>query len=201
MELITELRKLGLTFDQCCEVEQLLAPKGVCISLFHGRNSPNEELEDWGFDGAVIMNVGFSWTYGGIKIHEVQPDGTFGEMVLLPVYEDMIVLDNKYYGDFEICTIISPIANNPARTKITFHELKALIEKNTTKGTTDVKKEAIEHILAYSLPQERTTIEQYLHEEVDSNEDFENMTDEDLYNYCAYNNVAHVWCHLYLLSL
>lgn len=102
--------------------------KGICISLFHGRNSPNEELQDWGFDGAVIMNVGFAWTYGSLKIFEVRHDGSFGDMVILPQVDGMVALNSKYYGDFEICLPTDPIATNPDREKLTFLQLKELID-------------------------------------------------------------------------
>ena len=177
--------------------------KGICISLFHGRHTATEQLEDWGFDGAVIMNVGFAWTYGSLKIFEIRYDGSFGDMLMLPVYDGMVVLDNKFYGDFEICQPDSDIATNPERTKLTFLELKALIEKTPFTVPTDMKAEAIKNIVNHQMPDERFNVITYIADEMlhDNKVELNAMTDEDLYNYCAHNNVSHIWCHYYLLSI
>lgn len=66
------------------------------IRLYHGRNHHDEQLEDWGFEGPIIGDVGVSWTYGSLKIHG---DGYF---VSLPLHGDMIGFDGKFYGDFEL---------------------------------------------------------------------------------------------------
>ena len=41
------------------------------IKLYNGRNDPEEELDDWGFEGPLLENVkAVQWTYGAeIKIH------------------------------------------------------------------------------------------------------------------------------------
>lgn len=180
---------------------EILNPKGVCISLFHGRNTPNEILEDWGFDGAVIMNVGYATTYNTVKIFDILPDGSFGDMVILNKINDLILLDSKYYGDLEICSPTSHIATNPDRTKLTFLQLKEIVERDNQITHTNHKADALKAVLEYSMPEERKALVEHLYDEVDKEEDFENMSDEDLYNYCAYNNVSHIWCHFYLLSI
>ena len=39
------------------------------ISFFHGRTSPEEDLEDWGSIGPIVGPVKVSWTYGCLKLH------------------------------------------------------------------------------------------------------------------------------------
>lgn len=98
----------------------------VCISLFHGRTDPAQQMDDWGTEGPVIMNVGFAWTYGLLKVFDILPDGKWGDMIFLPVGDGMIQLDGVFYGDFEIILPDSAIAADTERTKLTFAELKKL---------------------------------------------------------------------------
>lgn len=68
------------------------------IALFHGRNAPDDELDDWGLEGPVIGPIRISWTYGNVKV--VSPDETDFEH--LPERDDLVVYDGKFYGDFEV---------------------------------------------------------------------------------------------------
>lgn len=35
------------------------------LRLYHGRNTPEQEMDDWGFEGATLFGVdGIIWTYG-----------------------------------------------------------------------------------------------------------------------------------------
>lgn len=68
------------------------------IRLFHGRGTPEETLDNWGFEGPLIGPVGISWTYGSIKVH----DPGWDDFCFLPVHEDLVRYQGKFYGDFDI---------------------------------------------------------------------------------------------------
>lgn len=69
------------------------------LHLYHGRTSPDQELNDWGEDGPYVGPISFvTWTYGYLKLqtdidthflHEKQED-------------DMVHHNGKWYGDFEL---------------------------------------------------------------------------------------------------
>jgi hypothetical protein len=67
------------------------------VRLYHGRENPNDQMDDWGFNGPIIGECNVSWTYGTLRLH-----ASNGDEVCLPILEDMIFLDGCYYGDFEI---------------------------------------------------------------------------------------------------
>lgn len=98
------------------------------ISLFHGRSTPNEQLDDWGFDGPLLINVGVGWTYGSIKLLEFNDAGQCIDMVVLPIHDNMVMFDDNYYGDFEIVPMSDPIALNADRVRLTFSQIKKIIE-------------------------------------------------------------------------
>lgn len=99
----------------------------VYLHLFHGRNAPDEQLDDWGLDGPTIgpleyvhvtymCDVKFSMTYETAV--EFFPDvaAKHAEMAYcngvpantwlvdhhLRVVEDLVVHDGKFYGDFSV---------------------------------------------------------------------------------------------------
>lgn len=77
----------------------------IYLELFHGRHSPDEELDDWGFQGPVIGPMPFfHMTYGchikmgdpdsknqGIHIEELQVDT-----------EGLIHFNGAWYGDVSV---------------------------------------------------------------------------------------------------
>tara|TARA_R110002153_G_scaffold28881_2_gene88857 strand:+ start:827 stop:1261 length:435 start_codon:yes stop_codon:yes gene_type:complete len=73
----------------------------VFIHLYHGRNHPDEELEDWGASGPTIGPVGISYTYGTITLH-----GKHTCTDLLQK-EDLIYYSGFFYADFEIQTYVN----------------------------------------------------------------------------------------------
>ena len=87
----------------------------IYIQLFHGRHTPEEELEDWGFDGPVLGP--FPWyhiTYGcDVKLGD-DPIIVGGEEIQFPVHDsnDMIPFLGAYYGDMSIVDG-DTILNNP----------------------------------------------------------------------------------------
>jgi hypothetical protein len=106
------------------QVNKLLA-----LSLYHGRNTPNEQLDGWGFDGEIITNIGIGWTYGSIKLLGLNENGECVDMEVLPMVEDMVYFNGKYYGDFEILSMNDPLVNNPDWVKIDFATAQAIINK------------------------------------------------------------------------
>jgi len=72
---------------------------GFYISLWHGRNTPNEELDDWGFDGPVFGPYQAVQVTYARRIKLLRGDDVYHE---LPIVEDMAVYDDKYYGDWNI---------------------------------------------------------------------------------------------------
>lgn len=39
------------------------------LRLYHGRNTPEQEMDDWGFEGATLNGVdGIIWTYGVLRV-------------------------------------------------------------------------------------------------------------------------------------
>ena len=39
------------------------------IRLYHGRKNPEQEMDDWGFDGSILNGVdGIVWTYGMARV-------------------------------------------------------------------------------------------------------------------------------------
>ncbi|HUP65816.1 MAG TPA: hypothetical protein VM557_11110 [Thermoanaerobaculia bacterium] len=74
---------------------------GLFFRLYHGRTSPDEEMEQWGTDGP---------TFGPLKYVHAAYFSTMqigfedGERVSLPIVGDLILWDGVYYGDFEVLT-------------------------------------------------------------------------------------------------
>ncbi|WOF44313.1 hypothetical protein KNJ79_05120 [Sphingopyxis indica] len=99
---------------------------GVYLHLFHGRNAPDEQLDDWGFDGPTIGPLEYvhvtymcdikiaahldvieeffpekfaemkSWA-GGRELSDVHPTDHH-----LPVVDGLVEHDGKFYGDFSV---------------------------------------------------------------------------------------------------
>lgn len=95
---------------------------GLYIGLFHGRNSPDEILDDWGFAGPVIGPVDYAhMTYAcDLKFSMSAEDFEryFPEVATdwkakgctpadefdhyLPVQNGLVVFDGCYFGDFTV---------------------------------------------------------------------------------------------------
>jgi hypothetical protein len=68
------------------------------LELFHGRNHPDERLEDWGFQGPVVgpfTNAHVTYNVH-IKLWHERLQKTFE----VPIHDDMVELNGKYYGDW-----------------------------------------------------------------------------------------------------
>ncbi len=84
------------------------------IQLFHGRDNPNEEIDDWGFDGPTIGPLRFvHTTYANfVRLAFVDeatqkrffPDSpaVFPDPVDLYVDTDCLAYGGSYYGDWSV---------------------------------------------------------------------------------------------------
>lgn len=106
-------------------------PEGLYVGFYHGRENPDEDLDDWGFDGPVIGPLQW-WhtTYadyiraelvtpetetgrallrayineGIVEEHSYTSNGAFipGGMFELRLHDDMAEVGGKYYGDWSV---------------------------------------------------------------------------------------------------
>jgi hypothetical protein len=83
---------------------------GLYLGLFHGRHTPNEQMDDWGFAGPTIGPLRWCHTTYAthIKIEfECAEDASlyFGQDHVnceIDIAEDLLVFDGKYYGDWTV---------------------------------------------------------------------------------------------------
>ena len=79
---------------------------GLYLHLFHGRNSPEEELEDWGEDGPYIGPLkSVHVTYLSTLHVEFEAGFTslcHGEGDPLFFHQDLLYFKGKYYGDWTV---------------------------------------------------------------------------------------------------
>ena len=79
-------------------------PAGLYLTLHHGRADPEQEMEDFGFDGPIIGP--FKWchiTYSStFNFGWADGDETSGPHDAITVVKrDLVSFDGKYYGDWE----------------------------------------------------------------------------------------------------
>ena len=76
------------------------------LQLLHGRKSPDEEMEDWGFTGPLIGPLKFCHvTYNStinLGFENGQETGPMFDRDGFGFHEDMIFYDGSYYGDWEL---------------------------------------------------------------------------------------------------
>lgn len=86
------------------------------LTLIHGRNDPDEQMEDWGFEGPIIE--GIEWmavtymTHFRIKVANNEIAEELAKklgwdmwedcQLLIKFHDDMIEAEGKYYGDWSI---------------------------------------------------------------------------------------------------
>jgi len=69
------------------------------IRLFHGRTNPDQNMDDWGFDGPVLGPYKFVHTTYTSRIKLGRLDGNCDELF---IHEDMLYYDGCYYGDWSV---------------------------------------------------------------------------------------------------
>lgn len=83
---------------------------GMYLGLLHGRLTPNEDmLGNWGFNGPIIGPLLYvHTTYAStLKLEFVDEEASRAsgfelESDMLSIDDDLLVLDNKYYGDWTV---------------------------------------------------------------------------------------------------
>src|SRR6185437_4495240 len=87
--------------------DSLVVPKGrsldpgrMYLRLYHGRTDPDQEMEEWGFDGPTFGPLSsYVHTYcSTFRIHAAEGY----EEIWLDKYDDMIRWDGCFYGDLEV---------------------------------------------------------------------------------------------------
>lgn len=77
-----------------------LKPGKLYLRLYHGRSDPNQEMDDWGFNGPTFGPLScYVHTYCcTFRIH-----GEFNDSeIWLQAHDDMIRWDGCFYGDMEV---------------------------------------------------------------------------------------------------
>lgn len=85
------------------------------LKLLHGRTTPDEELDDWGFDGPTLegvsyvhsaytmFTVGFQTVELAEKAQELTGWRLFDSKVLQMQFEgEMVKTKQGFFGDFEV---------------------------------------------------------------------------------------------------
>ena len=71
----------------------------VYLKLLHGRDDPDQDMNDWGFDGPMLGP--FAAVHFTYMCH-IRCIALDGDELELEYHEDMLVYEGKFYGDFEI---------------------------------------------------------------------------------------------------
>lgn len=90
-----------------------MSAKHVYLHLFHGRDTKEEDMDDWGYSGPTIGPLQYVHTTYGATVKFRSPDD-----VLLGRYDDVIVFledglfpwEGKFYGDWTVTGDPNPYA-------------------------------------------------------------------------------------------
>lgn len=84
------------------------------IRLYHGRNNPEQEMDDWGFEGPILNDVdGIVWTYGMARVFftndsalekakELTGWELIGDALEMCNYDNLIETKEGFFGDWEL---------------------------------------------------------------------------------------------------
>ena len=83
---------------------------GMYLGLFHGRNSPKESMDDWGFAGPVLGPLRYCHTtyMAHLRLHFVSGEDAMScchassLAVELAVVQDLIEFEGAFYGDWTL---------------------------------------------------------------------------------------------------
>lgn len=79
----------------------MTTPTPLYLRITHGRNNPNEDLEDWGFDGPHIGP--FHWMHGTyFTTFRLGTEDESGREAELHLHGDLLVVEGKFYGDWTV---------------------------------------------------------------------------------------------------
>ena len=98
--------------------DEKLCPDGMYLALFHGRDTADKQMDDWGFNGPLIGPLGYvHTTYDseikirflnehGYRSEEVYGQETGGnEEVVFRTHGELFPFAGKFYGDWTVFTI------------------------------------------------------------------------------------------------
>lgn len=88
-------------------------PTGMYLGMLHGRDSVEEDLDGWGYNGIVIPIRGYHTTYADNFRIELNSDEDINkyfpnqqltryDWVDLEIVEGCLKYDNKFYGDWTV---------------------------------------------------------------------------------------------------
>lgn len=111
---------------------------GLYLGLLHGRESPMEQMDGWGFNGPAIGPLRwFHTTYAAdIKIEFENADdaelyfGSTGSPLSLSIDGDMLVFRGLYYGDWTVYYVGPEDCERPADTFRSTERINALHAHN-----------------------------------------------------------------------
>ena len=71
------------------------------IKLFHGRDTRDQGMDDWGYDGPILGPLKHAHTSYGLKIHLrfVDPKREDRD---IRIEDGLAVFDGRYYGDWSV---------------------------------------------------------------------------------------------------
>jgi hypothetical protein len=119
----------GRLLPRCHDALTDLAP-GLYLGLFHGRESADDDMDDWGFDGPVIGPLDYVHTTYAAELKLRFVDGQraaiyfpdTGEIInlatgertpcpeaVLTITSDLLVFDGRYFGDWTVFFRSTPI--------------------------------------------------------------------------------------------
>jgi len=94
------------------------------LRLYHGRKTPEIDLEEWGIDGPVFRIAWMHQTY----LFNIRIGFEFSNREeQLTIVEDMIYYDGVYYGDWEVFTATGQYLDDEIET---FDRAKARLNSN-----------------------------------------------------------------------
>jgi hypothetical protein len=100
------------------------------LIIFHGRDDPNQELDDWGYDGPTIYDVvALHGTYGNLNVffasdaaaakanEQTGWDRFCSRALRMKFHEELLVLSEsdgcvRYYGDWEFQVVSNELRDD-----------------------------------------------------------------------------------------
>ena len=70
------------------------------LRLWHGRQNPNEDLDDWGTDGPIL---GPFDSIGGTYCSDLKAFSGDDHEVWFTFHQDLLYYDGMFYGDWSVC--------------------------------------------------------------------------------------------------
>ena len=85
----------------------------VYLELFHGRNTPDEELDDWGPNGPIFGP--YDWVHITYTCHIKLGKNNGDDVDELCIVDDLVYYGGKFYGDFSVFSDDLIVPERPIR--------------------------------------------------------------------------------------